>query len=132
MGPVGAGNALKLVVNQGIGVLAAGLGEALALAGQLGLDRTVTLDVLQGAMYGWTLNQKRPAVESGDYSQTQFSLDLLVKDLELAVGAGADAELALTRAALSDARSAVDVGHGGQDYAVVIGHLADEGRADSY
>lgn len=132
VGEIGAGSALKLVVNQGIGVLAAGLGEALALAGQLGLEREQTLDVLQGAMYGWTLHQKRPAVQSGDYTDTQFSLDLLVKDLDLAVGVAGDAELALTRAALADARSAVDAGHGGQDYAALIGHLADEGRADSY
>ncbi len=132
VGPVGSGSALKLVVNQGIGVLAAGLGEALALAGQLGLDRTQVLDVLQGAMYGWTLDQKRPAIESGDYSGTQFSLELLAKDLDLAVTAAGDTELALTRAALADTRAALDAGHGRQDYAALIGHLADEGRADSY
>ncbi len=132
VGGVGSGNALKVVVNQGIGVIGAGLGEALALSGQLGLDRTVTLDVLQGAMYGWVLGQKRAAVESGDYSDTAFSLELLVKDLELAAGAAGDAELAVTRAALADARSALAAGHAGEDYAALIGHLADEGRADSY
>jgi 3-hydroxyisobutyrate dehydrogenase len=39
VGPVGAGSALKLVVNQGTGVVAAGLGEALALAARLGVER---------------------------------------------------------------------------------------------
>jgi 3-hydroxyisobutyrate dehydrogenase len=132
VGEVGAGSALKLVVNQGIGVLATGLGEALALAGQLGLDRGDVLDLLSGSAYGWVLGQKRPAVEADDYTGTQFSLELLAKDMELAVGSAGDAELAVTRAALADLRSALDAGHAGEDYAAVIGHLADEGRADSY
>ncbi len=132
VGEVGAGSALKLVVNQGIGVLAAGLGEALALAGQLGLDRTAVLDLLGGTAYGWTLGQKRAMVEAGDYADTQFSLELLAKDLALAVDSAGDAELAVTRAALADAQAALDAGHAGEDYAAVVGHLADEGRADSY
>src|SRR5689334_7364912 len=96
VGPVGSGSALKLVVNQGIGVLAAGLGEALKLGTELGLDRTLLLDVLGQAAYGWTLSQKRPMVEAGDFSGTQFSVDLLTKDLALAVSAARDARLAMT------------------------------------
>jgi len=131
VGPVGSGSALKLVVNQGIGVLAAGLGEALRLGTDLGLDRDLVLDVLGMGAYGWTLNQKRSMVESGDFSATTFSLDLLSKDLELAVRAAPDVELAVTHAALAATRSALAAGHSGEDYAAVIGHLADEGEADS-
>lgn len=131
VGPVGAGSALKLVVNQGIGVLAAGLGEALELGTELGLDRTLLLDVLGQAAYGWTLNQKRPMVEAGDFSDTQFSVDLLAKDLDLALRAAGDARLDVTRAALDAARSTINAGHAGEDYAAIIGHLADEGEADS-
>jgi 3-hydroxyisobutyrate dehydrogenase len=130
VGEVGAGSALKLVVNQGIGVLAAGLGEALALGTQLGLERSVVLDLLGSTAYGWTLAQKRSMLEDGTFD-AQFSLDLLTKDLDLAVRSSGDAELAVTRAALADARSALDAGHAGEDYAALISHLADEGRADS-
>jgi 3-hydroxyisobutyrate dehydrogenase len=132
VGGVGAGNALKVVVNQGIGVQAAGLGEALALAGQLGLDRRRVLDVLGSTGYGWVLGQKRGMIESGDATDTAFSIDLLTKDLELAVRAAGDADLALTRAALSHAQATLDAGHSGEDYAALVGHLADEGQADSY
>ncbi len=124
VGEVGAGSALKLCVNQGIGVLAAGLGESLRLGAELGLDRTVLLDVLGGAMYGWVLGQKRAAVETGDYSGTQFSLDLLIKDLGLAVDAGDGADLAVTRAVLAHAEDAQHAGHGPDDYAALVGHLA--------
>ena len=134
VGGVGAGSALKLVVNQGIGVLAAGLGEALRMGTDLGLDRTTVLDVLGGAMYGWTLAQKRSMLDADDFSATQFSLDLLAKDLELALDAGSrdGADPAVTRAALAHVRSALDAGHSGEDYAAVIAHIADEGAADSH
>jgi 3-hydroxyisobutyrate dehydrogenase len=132
VGPVGSGSALKLVVNQGIGVLAAGLGEALRLGTQLGLDRELVLDVLATGAYGWTLTQKRSMLDAGDFAETQFSVDLLAKDLDLAVSAARDAELAVTRAALSATRTTIAAGHSGDDYAAVIGHLADEGEADSH
>ena len=132
IGPVGSGSALKLVVNQGIGVLAAGLGEALKLSTELGLDRQQVLDVLGMTAYGWTLNQKRSMLDAADYSGTQFSLDLLAKDLALAVDAARDAELDVTRSALTAARKALDAGHSGEDYAALIGHVADEGEAGSH
>jgi 3-hydroxyisobutyrate dehydrogenase-like beta-hydroxyacid dehydrogenase len=132
VGAVGSGSALKLVVNQGIGVLAAGLGETLRLSTELGLDRGLVLDVLGAGAYGWTLNQKRSMLEASDYSGTQFSVDLLAKDLDLAVHAARDAELEVTRAVLDAARKTIDAGHAGEDYAAIIGHLADEGEANSH
>jgi len=132
VGPVGSGSALKLVVNQGIGVLAAGLGEALKLGTELGLDRALVLDVLGLGGYGWTLNQKRAMVDAGDFTGTQFSVDLLAKDLDLAVGSARDARLDVTLAALEAARSTIAAGHSGEDYAAIIGHVADEGQASSH
>jgi 3-hydroxyisobutyrate dehydrogenase len=131
VGDVGAGSALKLCVNQGLGVMAAGLGESLRLGRDLGLDRTVLLDVLGGTAYGWFLTQKRPMVESGDYSGTTFSLDLMAKDLRLVLAA-ADSDLEVTRACLDQAERALRAGHSGEDFAAITGHVADEGEADSH
>ena len=39
--------------------MAAGLGEALRLGADLGLDRTLLLDVLGGGAYGWYLGLRR-------------------------------------------------------------------------
>jgi 3-hydroxyisobutyrate dehydrogenase len=134
VGGVGSGNALKLCVNQGIAVLATGLGETLRLGRDLGLDRTVLLDALGATTYGWTLQQKRAMVETGDYGDTQFSVDLLEKDLGLALSSrGQDgARLSVTGAALDQVRAALRAGHTGEDYAAVIGHVADEGEANSW
>lgn len=124
VGPVGAGSALKLCVNQGLGVMAAGLGESLRLGRSLGLDRSALLDVLSMTAYGWYLGQKRPMLDADDFSATTFSLDLMAKDLDLAVSAGG--ELPVTQACLDAARAAL-AGHAGEDYAAMTAFLADEG-----
>jgi 3-hydroxyisobutyrate dehydrogenase len=130
VGGVGSASALKLCVNQGLGVMAAGVGESLRLGRDLGLDRDLLLQVLSMTAYGWYLNQKRPMVEAGDYSGTTFSLDLMAKDLDLAV-TSADSDLEVTRACLDQAKRALAAGHSGEDYAALTGHLADEGSAGS-
>ncbi|HUR52453.1 MAG TPA: NAD(P)-dependent oxidoreductase [Mycobacteriales bacterium] len=130
VGGVGSANALKLCVNQGLGLMAAGVGESLRLGRDLGLDRDLLLLVLQQTAYGWYLNQKLPLLQSSDYSGTTFSVDLLAKDLALAVKA-ADSDLEVTRAALDQAHRTLDAGHSGEDYSSITGHIADEGSADS-
>ncbi len=130
VGGVGSASALKLCVNQGLGVMAAGVGESLRLGRDLGLDRDLLLQVLSATAYGWYLGQKRPMLEADDFSATTFSLDLLAKDLDLAV-TSADSDLVVTRACLEQAKRALAAGHSGEDYAALTGHLADEGEAGS-
>jgi 3-hydroxyisobutyrate dehydrogenase len=131
VGAVGSASALKLCVNQGLGVMAAGLGESLRLGRDLGLDRTVLLDALSATAYGWYLGQKRPMLETGDYTATTFSVDLMAKDLDLAV-TSADSDLEVTRACLDQAKRTLSAGHSGEDYSAISGHIADEGEAGSY
>lgn len=122
VGEVGAGSALKLCVNQALGVMAAGVGESLRLGRALGLDRAALLDVLGMSAYGWFLGQKRPMLDAGDFSATTFSLDLLAKDLDLAVGAAGD-ELPVTAACLAAAGEAL-AEHAGEDYAAMTAFVA--------
>ncbi|HEX8003322.1 MAG TPA: NAD(P)-dependent oxidoreductase [Mycobacteriales bacterium] len=130
LGPVGAGSAMKLVVNLTLGVAMGGIGEALRLAGDLGIDRADTLDVIAWGPLGVSVKTKRAMLDSGEFTPTGFSLDLMAKDLDLALKA-ADGDLALTRAALAAARDAVASGHGTDDYAALAGHIGYEGSADS-
>ncbi len=131
VGGVGSASGLKLCVNQGLGVMAAGVGESLRLGHDLGLDRDLLLGVLGQTAYGWYLGQKAPMVQSGDYSATTFSLDLMAKDLDLAV-TSADSDLEVTRACLDQAKRALAAGHSGEDYAALTGHLAEEGAASGH
>jgi 3-hydroxyisobutyrate dehydrogenase len=130
LGPVGSGAAMKLVVNLTLGVAMGGIGEALRLAGDLGLDRTAALDVIALGPLGGSVGTKRAMLDSGEFTPTGFSLDLMTKDLALAVKA-ADGDLALTRAALAAAREAIAAGHGDDDYAALAGHIGYEGSADT-
>jgi len=131
VGGVGSASALKLCVNQGLGVMAAGVGESLRLGRDLGLDRDVVMQVLSQTAYGWYLSQKRPMLDAADFSATTFSLDLMAKDLDLAL-TSADSDLEVTRACLDQAKRALAAGHSGEDYAALTGHLADEGEAGSF
>lgn len=117
VGAVGAGSALKLCVNQGLGVMAAGLGESLRLGRDLGLDREVLLDALGATAYGWYLGQKRPLLDGDDFSATTFSVELMAKDLALAVRAAAS-ELPVTAASAAAAEQAQRT-RTGQDYSAI-------------
>ena len=131
VGAVGAGSAMKLCNNLALGFTIAGIGEALRLGRDLGLDRAALLDVLAGTPLGGMVAYKRAMLDSEDYTPAAFSLDLLAKDLDLAVHA-AESDLPVTAALLTAARAALDAGHGGEDFAALAGFLSDEGRADSY
>lgn len=124
LGPVGAGNALKTVVNMGLGIAMAGIGEALKLGADLGLDRDAVLDALEAGPFGFSVKQKRQMLASGDYTPTTFSLDLMAKDLALAVES-TTSTLQLTADALAVARAAAQAGRGGEDYATMAGYIAD-------
>jgi 3-hydroxyisobutyrate dehydrogenase-like beta-hydroxyacid dehydrogenase len=66
---------------------------------------------------------KRPMLDGDDYTGTTFSLELMAKDLRLAVEA-AGGGLAVTQAVLAAAQEALDAGHDGEDFAAIAGHLA--------
>jgi 3-hydroxyisobutyrate dehydrogenase len=123
LGPVGAGNALKTVVNLCRGIAMAGIGEAIKVGDDLGLDRNLVLDALEMGPFGFSVKQKRRMLATGDYQPTTFSLDLMAKDLALAIDS-ASADLPLTSASLEVAREAESAGHGGDDYAVMAGFVA--------
>ena len=119
LGPTGTGNALKLVVNMTIGVVAAGAGEALRLASDLGVDRDRALSALGAGPLGWIMAQKGPQIGADDHDDVAFSLALLVKDLSLAVDAGSR-DLPVTEAARTLAARAAADGRAADDYAAVV------------
>lgn len=120
LGATGTGNALKLVVNMTIGILAAGTGEALRLAGDLGVDRERALAALSAGPVGWVMAQKGEQIAADNHTDVAFSLDLLTKDLALAAEA-ATRDLPLTAAVLDLARRASsDGGRGPLDYAALV------------
>jgi 3-hydroxyisobutyrate dehydrogenase-like beta-hydroxyacid dehydrogenase len=124
VGPAGSGAALKLVVNSTLGSLMCTLGEALALAGALGLGPAPVLDALCESPIGVTARSKRQHIESGTYPP-RFKLDLARKDVRLVGEAAARAglELPLAAAARRWFEAAGEAGLGDLDYSAVVARI---------
>jgi 3-hydroxyisobutyrate dehydrogenase-like beta-hydroxyacid dehydrogenase len=126
-GDVGAGAAVKIVRNMGHGIATAAIGECLRLADELGIDRDLAMSTVAVGPFSWTFQQKAAAVAHRDYSDVAFALDLMTKDLALAVGE-ARTPLTVAEAALTQARGAVDDGLGRADYIALADWVEHQGR----
>jgi 3-hydroxyisobutyrate dehydrogenase-like beta-hydroxyacid dehydrogenase len=84
LGDLGAGAAMKLVVNGAVHALNIAVSEALVLAEKAGLDRSATYDVLESSAVGAPfVSYKRQAFLRPDETPVAFSLRLVAKDQEL-------------------------------------------------
>ena len=87
VGPIGAGQTVKLVNQILVVVTMLGVGEALLFAEAGGLDLQKTLDaVTQGAAGSWMLSNRGPQVINRDW-RPGFTIDLQQKDLRLVLEA---------------------------------------------
>jgi len=131
LGPLGAGAAMKLVVNATLVDLMTALGEALALADALRLDQATVLEVLADAPIGPTVRSKRDLLEHDRYP-ARFTLALAAKDARLVeeTAAARGVELRLARAARSWLEEAVADGLGDLDYAAVVAQVRHRPAAE--
>jgi 3-hydroxyisobutyrate dehydrogenase/2-hydroxy-3-oxopropionate reductase len=134
VGPLGAGASAKLVTNSTLlGVLGV-LGEALALAEGLGLEREVALEILRATPLAEQVERRRPALQGG-VDPPRFVLSLARKDGDLirdaAEGRGLD--LRVAQAAWSWFQEAEAGGLGDRDYSSVLTWIVERAtgrRAD--
>jgi 3-hydroxyisobutyrate dehydrogenase-like beta-hydroxyacid dehydrogenase len=127
LGPVGAGQAAKLMVNLVLGGVTAAVAEGFILGRVLGLSPEDALDVLEGAsVASQTVRSKRDKLQSGDYGDPGFRLALMHKDLRLALDAAraARANLPGTERVAELYAGAKGRGLADQDYAAVAAYLA--------
>ena len=127
VGPVGAGQAAKLMVNLVLGGVTAAVAEGFTLGRSLRLSPADALDVLEGAsVAAQTVRSKRDLLTSGDYGNPGFRLALMHKDLRLALDAAraARASLPATERVAELYAGAKGRGLADQDYAAVAAYLA--------
>jgi 3-hydroxyisobutyrate dehydrogenase-like beta-hydroxyacid dehydrogenase len=122
VGPLGTGAAAKLVANSTLLGTIAVLGEALRLAGRLGLSREAAFEVLAATPVAAQAERRRPALETNDFPP-RFALALARKDADLVSAAGPD--LRVAQAARSWLADADDAGWGDRDYSAVLAWLLD-------
>ena len=133
IGPLGAGASAKLVTNSTLlGVLGV-LGEALALAAGLGLERETALEILKATPLAEQVERRRPALQGG-VDPPRFRLWLARKDGQL-IGDAAEArdvELRLAPAARSWFEDAEAAGLGDRDYSSVLTWIIDRATGRSH
>jgi HAD superfamily hydrolase (TIGR01450 family) len=121
VGPLGSGQAAKLVANASHFATLATLGEVIALARGLRLSEHALYEVLAATPLAAQAKRRRAAIEDGDYPP-RFPLALACKDAELirqaAVAGGV--QLQVGDAAASWLRDAEAEGRGGRDYTAVL------------
>jgi 3-hydroxyisobutyrate dehydrogenase-like beta-hydroxyacid dehydrogenase len=124
LGPLGAGAAMKVVVNTALVNLMCTLGEVIALADGLGLDEEAVVDVLADSPIGATVVSKREHLLSGSFP-ARFRLALAAKDAHLGLLAAGTRGVGMRL--LPDAASwldeAVAAGLGDLDYSAVTAFI---------
>ncbi len=121
-GPAGTGARMKLVTNLVLGINRAALAEGLVFADSLGLDLTLTLEVMRGsAAYSKIMDSKGERMIEGNFSP-DARLSQHLKDVRLIVETGQQAGLpmplsAAHRAVLEEAENA---GFGELDNSAII------------
>jgi len=126
-GEVGQGTSMKLFVNALLGNAMSAFAETLTLGANSGLDVEDMLTVVEnGALDSPLFTAKGAQISDGDYD-SRFPVDYQFKDLDLALDLAGDEgvpmhQTAAARELFSAARAD---GHGGEDMAAVVRHLAD-------
>ncbi|WP_432565698.1 NAD(P)-dependent oxidoreductase [Kineococcus sp. SYSU DK003] len=108
----------KLVANLALAVSFQGLVEAVRLGTSGGLDLDQVLTTLKGTGLGFIAGAKGENLRTGQFGNTQFSADLLLKDAGLMLDTSALPLPALTAAAQA-LLVAQRAGLGGEDFSVV-------------
>lgn len=127
VGPrTGDGSKMKLVNNLMAGINLAAACEGMVFGLKLGLDPQTIFDVACASSGGsWAFADRMPRVLAGDYS-TKAAVDILAKDLGLALetGAAAKALLPIGAAARQAFLATSALGFGGEDDAAVVKYYA--------
>lgn len=131
-GGVGQGTAMKHAINLLLGGMMQGFAEMLVLGKKRGLDVETMLSVVEsGGMDAPLFDAKGEKIRSGSFDP-DFPVDLLFKDLNLALSEGGDVGVPLpSTAATREAASATRaLGHGEEDMAALIRYLETVGGVE--
>jgi 3-hydroxyisobutyrate dehydrogenase-like beta-hydroxyacid dehydrogenase len=121
-GPLGSGQAVKLINNAVAAANAATLAQALLVAGGQGLDLDALVDVMAaGSGASTMLSLKAGPMRAHDYT-TLFKLEHMLKDVDLCLqeAQGANVPFPAAGAARDALAAAMARGHGADDFAALL------------
>jgi len=124
MGPLGSGQAMKLVANSALAGLMSLTGETLALADALELTQASAIAGLLESPLGPAMKRKIDKFESDSYTPS-FKLELMLKDMRLVDehASKREVDLRLIPASKEWITRAYEHGYGGYDYSSVVAEI---------
>jgi 3-hydroxyisobutyrate dehydrogenase-like beta-hydroxyacid dehydrogenase len=126
VGEVGQAKALKVAANLNLAVQLIGLFEGVLLAEKMGIPRQVALEtLLNGVIASPHMKYRAPFIlESPDHAW--FDIDMIQKDLDLALDLGKSVGVSLPETAIAQQlmTAAKAFGYGKEDFSVVFHALA--------
>ena len=128
VGENGKGTSLKIVLNLLLGNAMAAFSEAMALGEAMGISKDILLStIIGGPLAAPFLNGKKEKILTGEF-YTEFPLELMHKDLQLASVTGFEnnVSLMLTNISKEIFGSAKSSGLSKEDYSAVYKYLADK------
>jgi 3-hydroxyisobutyrate dehydrogenase-like beta-hydroxyacid dehydrogenase len=119
VGPLGSGQAIKVINNSVAAANVATVAEALIAGRAAGVDLDSLVAVMEGGSAGSRmLTLKQESMRSHDFTPL-FRLAHMIKDVELCLGA-TSAPFESAERALTDMRAAEQLGHGDDDFAALV------------
>ncbi len=128
VGGPGAGAAMKLAVNAVVFAINQSISEALVLAERAGIERSVAYDVFaSSAVAAPVVHYRRPVFEHPETAPVTMPIDLVIKDLNLALalGSAVGAELPQVETNLAAMKAASAAGLGAADMGTMAVYLRD-------
>ncbi|MBT0726468.1 NAD(P)-dependent oxidoreductase [Rosenbergiella australiborealis] len=126
LGDVGAGSAMKLVVNSWLIGMVQSLAESQCLASQLGFTPETLWSVLEGGPLAAPYAKNKLAMISEGTFTPQMQLKWALKDAKLAATAGEAGQTPNLQSITEIWQSAVDAGFGEKDLSVIAQYLAQQ------
>jgi 3-hydroxyisobutyrate dehydrogenase-like beta-hydroxyacid dehydrogenase len=128
VGGPGAGAAMKLAVNAVVFAINQSISEALVLAERAGIERSVAYDVFaSSAVAAPVVHYRRPVFEQPETAAVTMPIDLVIKDLGLALALGSEvgAKLPQVETNLAAMKAASAAGLGAADMGKMAVYLRD-------
>ncbi len=133
VGPVGSAAAVKLALNQLIVSLSAAFSLSLGMVRENGIDVDRFMEILRASvLYAETFDKKLPRMLSRDFTDPNFPVQHMMKDVRLVVTEARERGLAvdMVEAIAGQLRAAAEQGWQGEDYSAIYKIIHPVSQAD--
>ncbi|MGO3164112.1 MAG: NAD(P)-dependent oxidoreductase [Sphingobacteriaceae bacterium] len=124
LGPSGSGIAAKICINYYLSILYQGMAETVLFAERMGISREDMMSIINGSASGSGASKVKTNLIVNDKYPPSFSVNLMLKDVGLALSSGAD--FPMSEVLLRTYQGASQAGRGEQDVMAILPFLKEE------